>query len=90
MIHKAFSFNLAFFNAKDKENSMWFLRIGESYSKVTCYSALLNILNSWDFKRCLILLKAQHESNLKLVLSITFTLFIPWILRIYTLFQDLQ
>lgn len=74
MICKAFSFNLAIFlMQKTKKIQCDFL---ELENLIASYSALLNILNSWDFKICLLLLKAQHESNLKLVLSITFTLFI--------------
>lgn len=69
MICKAFSFNLPIFlMQKTKKIQCDFL---ELENLIASYSALLNILNSWDFKRCLILLKAQHESNLKLVPEIS-------------------
>lgn len=56
---------------------MWFLRTKEPTRRVTYDRCLLNILNSRDFKRIrLITLNAQHESNQKLVLSITLALFI--------------
>lgn len=74
MICKAFSFNPAnffFFRQKTKIQCN-FLELENS--KVTYYWSLLNILNSSDLKRCLILLKVQYESNLKLVLSITLAL----------------